>query len=141
MLEDFNKFLLKDQSGKNDLTVEVNWNPKDELTNECKIVKIKLPNGKESFVSKDDLNAMLFIIGTRAERTKMLPITINKSKWYETVLSLKATKDIAKGEQITFPIKLSLPDERREAISELKREIGTTGGVTNSSNGIYVPTK
>lgn len=123
MLESHEIFDIPDENKNHNLQIEVNWNPTDPKTNECKVIKVIHPDGKESYIKKDYFFSVLFAIGTSEEQRKAVPQTVTKSKWYETVLSVKATKDIAKGESIVFPIKISLPDERREAIAELKREM------------------
>ena len=66
--------------------------------------------------------AILFAIGNEAEQRKMIPQKLTRVKWYETVVSVKATKDIRKGENITFPIKITLPSVEEEVIREVKRE-------------------
>lgn len=123
MITNYEKFRLQDEAGQNELLIEVNFNgDKDEKTNNCKIFKFILPDGKEALVKREYLTAMLFACGDAEEQRKMIPQKIVRTKWYETVVSVKATKDISKGEQITFPIKLSLPSTEEEVIAELKRE-------------------
>lgn len=125
MLENYEKFNIIDTSNRpTGVTIEVNWKPKDPDTNECKILKMTLSDGQVFYVKKELLNALLFTIGSSTEQSKMIPQKIISSKWYETVISVKAKRDILKGESITFPLKITLPDERREAIQELKKKIG-----------------
>ena len=90
------------------IRLEVNWNPEDKETNECKIVKISFGD-KDFYVKREHLHALMFAIGNPGEQRNLIPQTLTQVKWYETVLSVKATKDIRKGENITFPIKISLP--------------------------------
>ena len=55
MLDDYQKFKLIDKAKKNDFIMEVNWNPKDEATNECKVIKFTFPDGKTIFAKKADM--------------------------------------------------------------------------------------
>lgn len=135
MLTEYEKLQWVDaDERKIGVTFEVNWDPTNEKTNASKVLKMTLPDGKVHYIKRDFLNAFLFVIGTEEDQRKMLPQKIITTKWYETVVSVKATKDIRKGEEVVFPIKISLPDERREAIQEIKTEI-------NKQGGIYVPQK
>ena len=120
MIRDYQKACIVDEKGKNDLIVEVNWNPNDPKTNECKILKLTYPDGKTAFVKRDLLNSFLFAIGTESQQRELIPQTIHKVKWYETILSVKATKNIKKGEQVTFPIKITLPVTEEEYIGKKK---------------------
>ena len=122
MIKAYEKFRLIDQNKKNEVFLEVNWDPKDEQSNECKLIKMTFPNGDVSLIKKEHLNAMLFALGNREEQMMMIPQKLTKTKWYETVVSVKATKDIQKGEEITFPIKLSLPATEEEIISDIKNK-------------------
>ena len=122
MLKDYAKAKIMDLYGKETgIELEVNWNPKDEKTNDCKVLRLKTPEGKEFFVKKEEFLVFLFTIGNPEEQAKMVPQKLTKSKWYETILSVKATKDIRKGENITFPIKISLPAVEEEIIGEIKK--------------------
>lgn len=124
MLKDHEKFRLKDVKNLNHLLLEVNWEPDNELTNDCKFIKATFPGNQTAIIKKEDFMQMLFAIGNPEEQRKSIPVTLHKVRWYETVLSVVAKKDIAKGEKITFPIKLSLPTERDEIIAEVKKKSG-----------------
>lgn len=120
MLTEPEKFLLLDKNNKHKLFAFVNWNVEDPSTNEGKVIKFMCPNGEEVYVERKLLLEMLFAIGRPEDQQKLIPQTLTRSRWYETVLSVKATKDIRKGEEITFPIKLTLPDLRENIIGEVK---------------------
>ncbi len=122
MLNHYEKFRMQDEGKNNEFYVEVNWD-KNPKTNDCKVLKFTFPDGTESFVKREYLNALLFAIGSQEEQRKLIPQTITRVKWYETVVSVKAKKDIPKGDLITFPIKLSLPSMEQEAIAEVKKSI------------------
>lgn len=120
MLETHEKFRLSDIPKKNDLFAEVNWS-KNKNIDGCKVVKFTLGE-KEAVIDVRELNSMMFAIGNPEAQQKMIPQIIRKSRWYETVISVKAKKDIHKGEEITFPLKITLPTEEEAVISEVKRE-------------------
>lgn len=123
MIDGYEKLQIVDTGGKpTGLVIDVNWNPADERTNECKVLRLKFPSGEEHFVKKDMFLSFLWLIGSGEEHRKMIPQTITRTRWYESVVSVKAEKDIRKGEAITFPIKLSLPSTEEHAIAELKKE-------------------
>lgn len=122
MIEHYEKFRIPDEHKENDFFIEVNWDQNNKKINKCKILKFTFPDGKTAYVKKEYLNAVLFAIGSEKDQRKMIPQKITRVRWYETVLSVKAKKDIRKGENITFPIKLSLPPIEEEVISELKKD-------------------
>jgi hypothetical protein len=121
MEKNYNKFRLVDQAGKKDLIIEVNWNEKEEETNGSKVLKLTYPNGENAYVKREYFNSLLFVLGTPEEQQKMIPQKLTKARWYETVLSVKATKDIKKGENITFPIKLTMPVQEEEIIGKIAK--------------------
>ena len=112
MIKEHNQATLKDVQGNNDLVVEMNWNPKDPLTNEAKILRVKLPGSKHSYIKRDELHRLMLIIGTRPQKSQLIPELIRRSRWYETKLGVEASKDIRKGDMIIFDVKIPLPDER-----------------------------
>lgn len=123
MITGHEKFKVPDENKTNEMVWEVNWNPYDERTNNCKMLRITFPGGLSALVKKEHLHAILFAIGTEAEQRKLIPQVKRTSRWYETVVSVKAKKDIKVGENITFPLKLSLPTQSEEVIAEVKKDI------------------
>ena len=131
MLKDFYKLRLPDLKKKNDINMEVNWSSDADLA-DCKVVKFIFPDKSEAYIAREDLNFFLFTIGRPEDQQKMIPQKLTSVKWYETVLSIKATKDIRKGENITFPIKITLPAEEVDKIGSLKK-------VDKSPSGLIIP--
>ena len=129
MLTEYTKFRLMDKAKKNDFYCEVNWEPESKDINNSKILKFVFPNNEVAFIEKKHLLEILFAIGAPSEQRKMIPQKISKVRWYETVLSVKALKDIRKGENIAFPIKLTLPAIEEEVIQEIKREYRIPKGI------------
>jgi hypothetical protein len=123
MIHTHERFKLIDLNNKPAGIVEVNWNPEDEKTNECKVLKFIYPDGSTSFVERKILNELLFAIGKAEDQRKMIPQTHKRVRWYETTLGVRATKDIRKGETITFPIKITLPSIEEEAIGEIAKQL------------------
>lgn len=128
MLTEHEKFLMIDLGKKNDFHCEVNFRADDESTNKCKVFKFTFPDGKEAFIRREDLLQMFFACGKPEDQQKMIPQRLTSTRWYETVLSVRAGKDIRKGENITFPIKLSLPPIEQEVVSEIKKQYNLPEG-------------
>ena len=116
MLTTHEKLRLSDKNGKNDVFVSVNWKLDDPATNECKVIKFELPGGEEAYIAREHLLAFLFAISKEEDQREMIPQKLTKVRWYETVVKVKAKNDVRKGEELVFPIKLSLPAEEREVI-------------------------
>lgn len=138
MITDYEKFRMQDENGKNDFFVEVNWKPDDPETSDCKILKVTFSNGSEAFVKKEYLNAMLFAIGTAAEQRDLLPQKIVTARKYQTVLGIKAKKNIKAGEMINVQVDIPLPDIEQDIIGEAKR-LARTSTITKEG-GIIIPT-
>ena len=127
MLKTHEKIRVPDINKEKDFFAEVNWAPKDKRTNECKVIRFSFPNGDSALVLREHLNAILFAIGKEEDQRKLIPQTINRSRHYETVVGVVATKNIQKGEQINFPIKLTLPTFSEEIIAEAQRDVINRG--------------
>lgn len=109
MIQNFEKFVMPDETRNHDFFVEVNWNPKDPKTNECKYLKITFPNGDECILKREHLNQVLFAIGNPEDQRKLIPQKIEKVHVRKTVLTIKAQKDIKKGEDIVVPHTYEMP--------------------------------
>lgn len=133
MIKHYEKFQLIDESGKNNLIIEVNWNDNPKQ-NECKLLKLTYPDGKQAFVKKEYLNSLLFVIGTPEEQIKMVPQKLTTVRKYTTVLGITAKQDIKKGEQIKCAVEIDLPAVVSDIISEVR-------GEKKSKSGIILPAK
>ena len=125
MLTEHEKFNLVDPNmASTGVSLEVNWNPEDELTNDCKVLKMTLPDGSVKFIERKILLEILFAIGKPEDQRKMIPQTLETIHHYKSVLGIKASKDIGKGEMINFPIELSVPCSalRQDVIGSLPKE-------------------
>lgn len=100
---------MLDQGKEHDFFMEVNWNPKDKKTNECQVVRFTFPDGSESYIKREHLHSVLFAIGKREDQINMVPQKTETIRNYETVLGIKATKHIEKGETINVRVKIPMP--------------------------------
>lgn len=128
MLDTHEKFRMLDKGKKNHFFIEVNWEKDNKDINQCKVLKVTFPDNKVCYLDKKYLNELLFAIGSPSEQQKMIPQKISRVRHYETVVSVKAKRDLRKGEEITFPINLTLPAVDEEVIGNLKK-----------TKGLYLP--
>jgi len=122
MIEEHEEFILFDKDKRNNITAEVNWNPDNEKTNKCQIIRFKMGK-KEALISKKELNALLFVIGKRNEQRKMVPMKITNVRHYKTTVSIMATRDVRKGEIIRGPVTITLPAVSEEVIGAVAKEV------------------
>ena len=52
MIKGHEKFRISDENKERDFFVEVNWDETDKNVNQCKLLKVTFPDGKESIVKK-----------------------------------------------------------------------------------------
>lgn len=135
MIDSYEKFRISDENKAHDFFVEVNWK-KDKSIENCQLLKVTFPDGQQAFVKKDILFAFLFAIGGPKEQRAMIPQQVTRVKWYETVVGVKATKDIRKGETITFPIKLSIPVSQEEIIGDANKFKKAASGLVLPSGAV-----
>ncbi len=102
MLLEHEKWKLQSLDKKETFWIEANFKEDDEETNEGKILKFTFPDGKIAYIKRDDLNQILFAIGTPTDQMKMIPQTLTKVSYEKTRLTLVAEKDFKKGELINF---------------------------------------
>jgi len=121
MIDEYEKLVLPDENSGKDIIVEVNYED-NPATDQCKILKLTLPDIKNVFIKKEYLMSLMFAIGNAEEQRKSIPQRISHSRWYDTVVSVKATKDIRKDEKITFPIRISLPAYEEEVLGQGKSD-------------------
>ena len=130
MITDYNKARFVDENKTGEFFAEVNWNKYDEKVKDCKLVRFTFPGGKAIVVQKDALISFIFAIGSEEEQRKLIKEFTTRSRWYETTVSVTAKQDIKKGEELTFPIKLTLPTFSEEIVAEAKRDL------TKNSSGV-----
>lgn len=124
MLTTYEKFRMQDVAGKNDWFVEVNYDEK-EMTKNCGTLKVTFPDGTQAYTKRDFLNAMLFVIGSPEEQSKMIPQTLIHKRRFTGLVCMKAKKDIARGEDIIATCFHDLPDFEERIISKVENKINT----------------
>lgn len=122
MIQSHEKFRLLDEQKENTFFAEVNWS-NDDKVKDCKLIKFTFPDGKISVIKRDQLHSILFAISKEEQQRELVPQVQTDVEWYETVVGVKATKNIAKGEMMNFPIKISLPARQREVIGKIPKPI------------------
>ena len=118
MIKGYEKFRIEDASGKNDFFIEVNYN-KDEDVQDCKTLKVTFPNREQAYIKRDTFLAMIFAIGRPEDQIKLIPQKIIKKRRFESLVRMKALKDIKKGEEIITTCYHDLPDLVDEVIGTL----------------------
>ena len=121
MITDHEIFNIPDLRGQAKFELEVNWNKDDGTSNNCQVIKLRCPDGKEAYVKRDHLLAMLFAIGKPGDQMKMIPQKMTRVRRYETMVGVKANKDIAKGEMVNFRVSIPLPTIEDEVIGDVKK--------------------
>ena len=112
---------LPDKSGKHKFTAEVNWEPENERTNNCKVIRLKCGHGEESYISRNDFLSFLWLIGKSEDHMKMVPQKLTTVRRYETVVGAIAQKNIQKGEMINMKVSIPLPAVEEEVIGDVKK--------------------
>ena len=104
MIREHRRFSIQDTSGRgNDIEMEVNWN-KQVAGN--KFIKFQLA-GKEAIISYNHLWTLLFMTANEKQQEDMLPTKTERVRIYNTLVDIKAKKDIKKGDTIRIPMSIS----------------------------------
>lgn len=121
MLKSHEKFRMIDENKQNEFFIEVNRNPKDKTSNDCQLIIFVHPDGTETTIKREHVMSMVFAMGTEEQQRNLIPQRITETRFYKTVLGIKATKDIAKGEMINVPVQIPLPPVQREVVGSIKQ--------------------
>ena len=127
MIEEHEKFKIQDDNGDNHFFMEVNWNPDNKLTNECKVIKFTFPDGKKAFVKKEQLHAVLFAMGTPAEQQKMIPVKLTQVRHWKSDIYILMQKDMKKGQVLKAPVDITLPSVSEEVIGGFAKDMIKSG--------------
>lgn len=107
---------------KHSIEMEVNWDK--TLTEYIKL----LFDGKEAYIKRSDLFAMMFVLATPEQQEDMIPVTRKEMKPYERQHRVKVTKDLKEGDELVVNCIVHVPsiiDESiRAEISGQKKEEG-----------------
>jgi len=134
MITEYNKLQLEDEAGKNNLIIEVNYKDDPEV-NECKMLKLTYPDGKQAFIKREHFLSFLFVIGREEDQRKMIPKKLITIRKYQTMLGITATRNIKKGERINVTVDIPLPPIEQEIIGEAKRQLKRGLWTPKKSNG------
>ena len=106
MTKDHRKFSVQDLSNKgNDITLEVNWNKK---VKDNQFLKFKIAD-KEAIISYNHLWTILFITANdEQQQEKMLPTKLEMVRTYNTIVDIKAKKNIKANETIRIPMSVTI---------------------------------
>ncbi|MCK9370410.1 hypothetical protein M0R04_10920 [Candidatus Dojkabacteria bacterium] len=113
---------MPDLNKQNDWFLEVNWNPKDKKINDCKIVRVTFPDGKEALIEREKLHAVLFAIGRADEQRELVPQTQTRVMKFKKLLKVKAFKNMEKGEELIFPYEFEVPIAQIETIGKAPKQ-------------------
>ena len=104
MIKSNRKFNLSDIAGRNrDATLEVNWN---DMVKDCKYIKLTM-NGQTSVISKEDYMFLAFMIADEDEQQTLINPNLTFTENRQTMISVQATRDIAKGDSLNIPVTIS----------------------------------
>lgn len=116
MIKERETFKIPQLNPGKDIEIDVNWQPDDEKTNECKVLRFRYPDGTTSYVKKDLFYGLLFAIGSKEQQRKMIPQKLSSVRHYKTDMYLQMRKDCKKGDIVKVPVDISLPSIDEEII-------------------------
>lgn len=107
MISDYTKL----QAAPN-MTIEANWN---STVTPGKAFKVTI-DGKEAIMERDDLYSLMMIFGDEEQQTDLIPVTKSQVRAITRLLTIKAQKDIRKGEPIKFYYEYFVPEGIYESL-------------------------
>ena len=110
MIKGNRKLALQDLSNRgNDVSLEVNWNRSRAVKN-CKHIKVKIGDGAEAIISQNHLFALLMAISPPKEQERMVEnyMDYQEVRNHQTVVDIKASVDIQKGQIFSVPMTISV---------------------------------
>lgn len=122
MLRGYEKIRVPDEAKQKDFFFEVNWE-KNPKTDNCQVVRVTFPNGEIAHVKRDHLHAIFFALGTPEQQQKLIPQTMQRVRQLEGLFKVKATRPIAKGEDVVFPYKISIPEPEEIVYQDIKKKL------------------
>ena len=126
MIEEAQKFGIEDLSGRTKCSifavpkkVEV---PDGEPTYTLETVEIEIDD-KKAIIALGDLRSIIFGLSDPKAQRDLLPIQMVTQRRYQTVLGVKASKNIKKGEMVNFKVDIPLPPIEKEIAQEAARQL------------------
>ena len=125
MIEESQKFDLKDLSGKKKCSIFAD--PKKTVVDgveDFTLDSLRFRIGdEEAIFSLGDIRTILFALSDNKAQRDMLPIQMVTQRKYQTVLGVKADRDIKKGEMVKFKVDIPLPPIEKEIAQEAARQL------------------
>ena len=112
MIDGYNKITLYDKNGKNDLSIEVNWNDSEEVK-DCFALRLTLGD-KQAIINRDDFFSLLMVLGDNKMQDKLIPSRSLKITKYYKQHRVMAKNDIRKGQQVIINCETDVPSLVRE---------------------------
>jgi len=110
------------------LKVEVNWN---EEVKPCEKIRITV-DGKEQIIDRADFYSMMFVFGDEAQQEQLIPVERLKVREITRLLTIRAKKDMKRGEKMLFPYTYYIPDVLYQSIRLSNK--GSKLGLQSSEN-------
>ena len=125
MIEESQKFDLKDRNKR--IVAELLAVP--DVTEELgekqyTLDEVELRIGDErARIALGDLRTILFALSSPKQQRDMMPLQMVTQRRYQTVLGVRAEKNIKKGEVVNFKVDIPLPPIEKEIMMEATRQI------------------
>lgn len=94
------------------LKIEANWNAS---VTPCKVIKITL-DGKEAIMERDDLYALMMLFGDEEQQSDLIPVKQQEVRAITRMLTVRANKDIKRGQAIKFAYEYFVPTRVYESL-------------------------
>jgi len=98
--------------GNEKITIEANW---DAGVTPGKAFKITV-DGKEAILERDDLYALLMLFGDEEQQSDLIPVQQTQVRAITRLITVKAKKDIKRGEEIKFAYEYFVPGRVYESL-------------------------
>src|SRR3990167_5692293 len=98
--------------GNEKITIEANW---DAGVTPGKAFKITV-DGKEAILERDDLYALMMLFGDEEQQSDLIPVVKTQVRAITRLITIKAQKDIKRGEKISFAYEYFVPERVYESL-------------------------
>ena len=107
MISDYQKM----QAAPN-MTIEANWS---ESVRPGKAFKVTI-DGKEAIMERDDLYALMMLFGDEEQQSDLIPVKQQEVRSIRRLITVRAQKDIKRGETIKFAYEYFVPGRVYESL-------------------------
>ncbi len=112
MIKDLAKAEIADILGVNNVTLDVNF---DENYKDC--LKLTIA-GQEAIVKYTDLFSFMFVLASKEQQAKMIPIQQEKGDEYMRQHHVRLKRDMKEGEELIVNCKIHVPTIIEESIKK-----------------------